>query len=656
MKRKLLFDIPNHAAPTSKLPVFYIITSTIAVVNEQRVLFMCFWSQKKRKALPDFKVYIWDRKYISLKLQENGSYKGSEAIIGNLINRYWSYEREKLYAGCSTRAEREMISDFLNIVCIRSGDEFDAICKYQENILEERRNARHNRIMARIDAVMNKVGSLPKNFEVWVDNTAFAFSRYIYYKRNHKDISAFCTHCKKNLKIPETAATKKKIKHNGKGICPNCHKKVTYKAVGKTKNQRDWTNFAIIQRFENGLIVRYFNGSKSYLEHYKRPELQYSEKKREIYSYTGNSLECKCYEYTSFLSTNILRWCNDTGYYGTPSVCLYTSNLREILKNTKWQYSCLYDFAKKVDHFYVDDFLSDYIKQPGIEYLIKFRLFNLVNSLLGHHYWEDINFKGKGLKEIFSLDKSSFLQLKRLNLGVHGLRILVDAEKINKALSDQQVKWLISQDLHHDNFLEMMNHTTAHKIIKYATSQERDNYSIGGILNDWLDYLRQCKALELDIKNSFVLFPKDLRAKHEEYSALLKAKKLEAYNSKISEAYFSLYESLTFSNKKFIIRPAASADEIVQEGNKQHHCVGGDWYIRKMAEGEGAILFIRKAEDPDTPFYTMEISLKNYSIVQCRGFRNCDMTTEVKSFINTWKQKKLSKKVIENRIQITLPA
>jgi hypothetical protein len=56
-----------------------------------------------------------------------------------------------------------------------------------------------------------------------------------------------------------------------------------------------------------------------------------------------------------------------------------------------------------------------------------------------------------------------------------------------------------------------------------------------------------------------------------------------------------------------------------------------------------AIVFIRRKEDPDTSFYTVEI--KNDSIQQVKGFGNALATEpEVLRFLDKWmKAKKLKK-------------
>ena len=46
------------------------------------------------------------------------------------------------------------------------------------------------------------------------------------------------------------------------------------------------------------------------------------------------------------------------------------------------------------------------------------------------------------------------------------------------------------------------------------------------------------------------------------------------------------------------------------------------------------IFFIRKLEDPNTPFFTLEY--KNGIVAQNRGAKNCKRTKEVQEFENLW--------------------
>lgn len=58
-------------------------------------------------------------------------------------------------------------------------------------------------------------------------------------------------------------------------------------------------------------------------------------------------------------------------------------------------------------------------------------------------------------------------------------------------------------------------------------------------------------------------------------------------------------------------------------------------------EGETTILFLREKNNPEMPFYTMEV--RDGQMIQCRAKYNGDMTEEVKAFVELFKRKKLRK-------------
>ena len=58
-----------------------------------------------------------------------------------------------------------------------------------------------------------------------------------------------------------------------------------------------------------------------------------------------------------------------------------------------------------------------------------------------------------------------------------------------------------------------------------------------------------------------------------------------------------------------------------------------------MVKGETCIVFIRKKENPEESFYTMEVREGN--VVQVRGKYNREPPEEVKRFVEEFKRKKL---------------
>ena len=114
-------------------------------------------------------------------------------------------------------------------------------------------------------------------------------------------------------------------------------------------------------------------------------------------------------------------------------------------------------------------------------------------------------------------------------------------------------------------------------------------------------------------------------------------RKTQIYNEKIAAQYEALVSQYQMSQAGLTVIPPKSAAEIVEEGQKLHHCVGG--YVSRVAKKECTILFLRREEQLEEPYYTME--LRDGEVKQLRGDDNCDPTPDVAAYLALWKQEKL---------------
>ena len=160
---------------------------------------------------------------------------------------------------------------------------------------------------------------------------------------------------------------------------------------------------------------------------------------------------------------------------------------------------------------------------------------------------------------------------------------------------------------------------------------------------DYHDYLKMAEELGYNMREPWILFPKNLEQRHEELieesrEREIKAKEdLDNKKDKKYEQYRKRDSYLEMETEQFLLRLPKRIHEIRQEGNAMHHCVAT--YIDRVAKGETTILFLRKKQDLETPFYTMEVN--NRVMIQCRAKYNGDMTEEVKEFVELFKRKKL---------------
>lgn len=84
---------------------------------------------------------------------------------------------------------------------------------------------------------------------------------------------------------------------------------------------------------------------------------------------------------------------------------------------------------------------------------------------------------------------------------------------------------------------------------------------------------------------------------------------------KMQEIRKEHYEAI---NNNFSILVPEKLSQIVDEGITLHHCV--KTYTNRVASGETTILFLRRTNDKDKPFYTIEV--RNRIVIQIHGFGN----------------------------------
>ena len=107
----------------------------------------------------------------------------------------------------------------------------------------------------------------------------------------------------------------------------------------------------------------------------------------------------------------------------------------------------------------------------------------------------------------------------------------------------------------------------------------------------------------------------------------------------IARQYESYTQMFGYAYKGLLIVPPKRHNDIKKEGEILKHCVAS--YAKRVATGETIILFVRKADEPDKPYFTLNIEPGNYDFVQCRGLKNCHYPNEVKTLLARWYQEKI---------------
>ena len=502
---------------------------------------------------------------------------------------------------------------------------------------------------------MNKDLKITKGMKNFLQNDVLP--NYIIYSK--KDKYAFCTYCQHEVEI-DFKNTKPKMVVT----CPSCKREAFLKAKGQTKYSFfDYGGGFILDKDNGEVCVRYFDVYKYYNADGTVKDFSTHECLREYFDKNGYKVGYDKYTYGDWRKLNIRKYANYRGCEGEPCYhinpnwnirAVYKGNLKSVIKGTPWEYSCLDKIFKMPDpHCYWNTlrvYLLDYLQCPIDEYLYKvgFKELCSYSVFVGGL---PIDIKAKSLPDMLKVNKENYKAL--LKVGNPDRQTLIKYQTMTKYhLSELEYKIFAKffeekdyyynhssdKNTQYEEFMKIFP-KSLYKLDKYVDTQKDFD------IKEYKDYLEICLKLKYDISNTFVLFPKYFTKEHQNViekwnekmnrKARASARRKNDVYAKVTKEYSEKY-SFEQGNLKIVI--PQDAEQICIEGQRLHHCVGT--YIDRVCKGSSIILFVRRIDDLDVSFYTMEIQGDRF--VQCRGFSNRTMTDEVKNFVNDFaKQKKI---------------
>ena len=502
---------------------------------------------------------------------------------------------------------------------------------------------------------MKCVSALPRDLKGFIHREVMP--QYIFYDYQRRGPEhAFCIACRHEVSIAAA-------KHNASGTCPRCKKKITFKCRGRRGRIFDRETVQVLQKAEgNGLVLRIIKVYRSFADSDIPNHFEIWENARQFITLSSSgqcSVDAYYYHYKA--GYDLTPWCNGYrpvfdrwkyNFTADMSGVLYQRNLSDTLKDTPWAYSQLEAFSGIASFSGVATFLSAYIKRPKIEHLIKMKLYRLVSGIIygGYSYsaLQAINFNGENMRAILGIDRPYFPLLRELNPSIDQLHLIRQLLQADHKPSTEQIKWFIASKISNaDAAKELLAHMSVHKLQRYVEQQfapedeaalkRVDYYKMNTLITDYHDYLCMCKELQYDVKNSFILFPRELKAAHDSVAKTLKDKRTAEHEKAIAGSFDEWQKRYQYQSKELMMIPPHSAKEIVDEGAALHHCVR--LYVKNVAEKKSVILFVRSVDEPDKSLCTVEV--KDGQVTQARGFGNEEPPEQITAFIEQWKQRVL---------------
>ncbi len=299
---------------------------------------------------------------------------------------------------------------------------------------------------------------------------------------------------------------------------------------------------------------------------------------------------------------------------------LYKDNLQE-LKNTIYKYSRIWelsDFLRKKQSFNISQLTFAPLYYKSFEYLVNYKLYNLAMEVPN---W----FKsGNNFKEIFGIDKKylPFMQENNINSREFELLQYYPTTDIELLRFFIDYSWGILS-LKEDTNIDLK---------KLKTCFENNNLS-SHYINDYFDYIGMAKELKLNLNDKKVLYPNNLREAHDKLYNQIEVVNDPVIDEKIKSLSFILSFN-KYEDDEYIIYPATSIQDLVEESRQQKNCVRT--YCEAISNNESQIYFMRRKEELDKSFVTIEVN--NKKIIQARVKYNELPSKEINKILNKWEQ------------------
>ncbi|MCD7947523.1 MAG: PcfJ domain-containing protein [Oscillospiraceae bacterium] len=485
--------------------------------------------------------------------------------------------------------------------------------------------------------------ALPEGMEAWIRRKILATDNTLVYKKGN--IRGLCYLCGN-----EVRATAKRFRQSERVTCPSCGEPTLCVLSGGASCRADYVaNMIAAQQGTDGETVFFRQW------HLKRdPTAQYTRISDWLEEFGRYAARGYCaarwlreykYNYFSYAKRyNMEQWTRFRGvevYDG--SYQFYAASIVPAVAGTRLQYADIPGYYNTAEDKFRDGgygyhnvvrYALDWTRYPVMEFLWKAGYRGLVFERvrgIEKNYRNAILWNRKsGLKDCFRFP----LRLLKLKRPAEWTMQLVWRAgelwrmKEQGALRESELPALLDADVDLKLLAGAARYAKLSKIVAYVGDQAGC-----GADRAYRDYIQECEQLQLDLTDRQVLFPRDLRAAHARTMEQINFDKNKADQEKFATQVSKL-ERWAWRHGGLLIRPPREQEELKAEGKQLHHCVGG--YVKRMADGETAIFFVRRASEPDTPYFTLELQGKR--VVQCRTEHNKSYMEypEVKEFVEQW--------------------
>ena len=508
--------------------------------------------------------------------------------------------------------EKECLLHYLEI------DSIQRLYRWQQVCRETTRMEGYERRARKWDAVFEKIHSVPKDWERWLLRHVIDDHYVLYEYRENGITTGICSRCGKIQTLDHP-------KYNGSGTCKKCGAIISYKSVGKCPRiVTESYDAHLLQKMENKVVSRQFRGFAVFdPKKWEKPRLHFWEERRILIERDGTM---KAYSYEEYKDKK-MHWIparlSGTGteyYYHNPyhysaQGRVYRRTLPALeagpLKHTGIRIA-----AETGMEFAPEAYLTAVQRYPILEKIRKAGLLSLYQEYLIN--WAVLSLEDKGeLHKSLGIRRDQLKQLRIQNGGSAYLEWLQFEHAQGKDLAEEIRSWFMKNKIQPEHLSFIQDRMSLIQVKHYLCRQKNlmAGKSYKEILSVWKDYLQMAKVCGMNTKDAIIYRTGNLEKRHNDLVLLIEEKKNKQDAQEILKRFPELNDVLKTLKEKYEYRDDTYAviapddvTDIIQEGNTLHHCINKtDTYFERIVKKESFLLFLRKTNDLETPYYTLEV-------------------------------------------------
>lgn len=427
--------------------------------------------------------------------------------------------------------------------------------------------------------------------------------------------------------------------------CPNCGKTEKRSCVGISRTEQAVVRKTLMRYEEKDkkLVARLFDASQilSLNKTVEGGEIEFNVD--EILRFFFTRKEYFGISFCNGTPTKAnLKNCFGSRYNGRyySALCQDENTIKDIVSKTDMNYIGLMEAwgkgtastaiasTKSLERFgalYNGSYLFRWYTTPCLEQLTKVGLYRIAGEIFSgspSRLEEDygLNLKATSIYEILNITKPVFKIARAHDVDLSTLRFIKQVWNEDRSFDSKTYEKLKSSSYVRNYILRILrdHKIPLAKIFAYLdTCWNNQCIPKDEAIRIWSDYLNMAAALRYRMKNKQTKYPSSLKKEHDRaqfaYSAVSRSENKAAFKARATQN-----ARWAYSYGDMLVKVPQEPEEVISEGTELKHCVAS--YVNAITNGSSIVVFIRRKDDPDEPYFTMEVDDKNYVISQVEGY------------------------------------